>query len=187
MLERLFTSKTRLKILTLLMFSQKEYHLRDIARQIGISPTYVSKELANLKKINLVIESKKGNLNLYKINKDCVIFEDLRQLFIKTDFLGQLIRDELHGKVKYAFIFGSFAQGEEKEKSDIDLFVVGDINEDTLIRIIQKLEVKIKREINYVLWTEAVFNKRANHHLLKSIKNKKILMLVGDENELRKR
>ena len=91
MLERLFTSKTRIKLLRLLMFnSDKEYHLREIARIIGISPIYVSKELGNLSKISLVNRAKKANLSIYSINKGCVLLKDLRQIFLKTGYHRKL-------------------------------------------------------------------------------------------------
>lgn len=187
MLERLFTSKTRIKILSLLMFNQdKEYHLRGIARIIKVSPIYASKELENLSKLNFINKSRKGNLNLYSINKTNIILNELRQIFIKTDYLGEMIRKKLEGKVKYAFIYGSFAKGEETEKSDIDLFVIGEMKEDDLIKIIQKLEENTGREINYVLWNERIFNQRAkNHHLLKTIKKTRIIMLIGNEDEFK--
>lgn len=188
MLEQLFTSKTRIRILSLLMFNQdNEYHLREIARLIKISPKYVGKELEKLLKINLVNKYEKGNMNIYSINKSNVILNELKQIFIKTDYLGELIRKELKDKVKYAFIYGSFAKGEETESSDIDLFVIGCIKEDDLIKIIQKLEKITNREINYALWSENTFKQRAkSHHLLKTIKKSKIIMLIGDENEFKK-
>ncbi len=189
MLEHLLTSKTRIKILTLLMFNQdKEFHLREIARIISISPIYVTKELDNLIKINLVKKTKKANLNIYSINKECIFLNELKTIFLKTDFLGELIKKELENKVKYCFIYGSFAKGIEKAKSDIDLFLVSEMKEDELIKIIQKLENKIKREINYVLWNEKTFNQRAaqGHHLLRTIKKDKIIMLLGSESEFRK-
>ncbi len=187
MLEQLFTSKTRIKILSLLMFNQdKEYHLREIARLINVSPKYVGKELEKLLKINLVNRYEKGNMHIYSINKENIILNELRQIFIKTDYLGELIRKELKDKVKYAFIYGSFAKGEETESSDIDLFVIGNMKEDDLIKIIQKLEKTTNREINYVLWNENTFKQRAkSHHLLKTIKKSKIIMLIGDENEFK--
>ena len=67
MLERLITSKARVEILKLLIFSQEEIHLREIARRAKISAPYVKKELQNLKKMNLLIETKKGNLKIFKI------------------------------------------------------------------------------------------------------------------------
>ena len=61
------------------------------------------------------------------------------------------------------------------------------MKEDDLIKVIQKLERTTNREINYILWSENTFKQRAkNHHLLKTIKKDKIIMLIGDENEFRK-
>lgn len=188
MLERLFTSKTRIKILSLLMFNQsKEYHLREIARLTSISPIYCAKELENLAKVNLVKKSKKANLSIHSINKECIFLKELRQIFLKTDYFLELLKKELKNKARYCFIYGSFARGEETDKSDIDLFLVSEIKEDELIKIIQKLEKNIQREINYVLWNERTFHQRAkSHHLLKTIKKSRIIMLVGDENEFKR-
>lgn len=187
MLEQLFTSKTRIKILSLLMFNQdQEYHLREIGRIIHVSPKYAGIELEKLLKVKLVNKYERGNLNIFSINKDNIILHDLRQIFIKTDYIGELIRKELTDKVTYAFIYGSFAKGEETKSSDIDLFVIGGIQEDELIKIIQKLEKGIGREINYVLWNDPTFKQRAkSSHLLKTIKKSKIIMLIGNEHELK--
>ncbi|MCK5283159.1 MAG: nucleotidyltransferase domain-containing protein [Nanoarchaeota archaeon] len=188
MLEHLFTSKSRIKILSLLMFNQdKEYHLREIARLVDVSPKYVGKELEKLLKISIVNKYKRGNMSIYSINRDNIILDELKKIFLKTDYLGEMIRKELQDKVAYAFIYGSFAKGEENENSDIDLFIVGSIGEDELIKIVQKLEKTTNREINYVVWNMGTFNQRAkSHHLLKTIKKSKIIMLIGHEDEFKK-
>lgn len=189
MIERLFTSKTRTKVLSLLLFNQDgEYHLREIARLVKTNPTYVSQELDNLVKINLVNKKKKANLNIYSVNKDCVFLDDLKRIFLKTDYVGEIIKQELKDEdVRYCFIYGSFAQGTESSASDIDLFLVSEIKEDKFIEAIQKIEKTTQREINYVLWNRETFEKRASgHHLLKTIKKGKIIMLIGNEDEFRK-
>ena len=90
-------------------------------------------------------------------------------------------------KIDFAFIFGSFAKGIESKESDIDLFVVGAVNENDILKIIQKTEKQSGREINYVLWKKAVLMKRAKkHHLLNEIAKNPVMMLVGDETEFRK-
>ena len=189
MLEKLFTSKTRIRILELLIFNpDREFHLREISRKIKITPIYVRRELQNLKELNLVLESKKGNLSLFRINRNSPIFAELKNIFIKTEYFGELIKKSLKKlKIDFAFIFGSFAKGIESKDSDIDLFVVGDVKEDELLNIIQKIENKTGREINYLLWKKSLFMKRAKkHHLLNEIAENPVIMLVGDEDELRK-
>jgi len=189
MLEKLFTSKTRIRILELLIFNpDREFHLREISRKIKITPIYVRRELQNLKELNLVLESKKGNLSLFRINRNSSIFTELKNIFMKTEYFGELIKKSLKKlKIDFAFIFGSFAKGIESKDSDIDLFVVGDVKEDELLNIIQKIENKTGREINYLLWKKSLFMKRAKkHHLLNEIAENPVIMLVGDEDELRK-
>lgn len=189
MLERLFTSKTRTEILKLLLFNQgKEYHLREISRLVKTNPTYVKKELDNLAGLNLIKKQKKANLSIYSLNEKCIFLEELKRIFIKTDYIGELIKKTLSDKARYVLIYGSFAKGTETESSDIDLLVISEMKEDNLIKIIQKIERETMREINYILWNEKTFNKRARgHHLLRTIKKDKVIMLIGDENEFRKK
>jgi len=189
MLEKLFTSKTRTGILKILLFNPgKEFHLRELSREVSITPIYVKKELDNLRELNLVFSSKKGNLNIYQINKNSPLFSELKSIFLKTEFLAEIIKESVKKlKVDFVFIYGSFAKGVESEESDIDLFVVGNIKEDKLVGIIQSIEKKVKREINYILWSKDLFVKRAKkHHLLNEIAKNPIIMLIGKENELRK-
>lgn len=189
MLEKLFTSKTRVRILGMLLFNpDSNFHLREISREVEITPTYVKKELQNLKELNLVLTSKKGNLTLFQINRNSPVFTELKSLFMKTEYFGELIKKSLEElKIDFAFIFGSFAKGIESEGSDIDLFVVGDINENGLLEIIQETEERTGREINYILWKKDILMGRARkHHLLNEIARNPVIMLVGDENELRK-
>jgi predicted nucleotidyltransferase len=190
MLEKLFTSKARVKILELLMFDPlSEFHLREIARRTRVSPPYVKKELDQLKKIGLVKDSAQGNLKLYRINKESPIIEDIKRIFLKTDSLGGLLTKELSdlGKIKFALIYGSFARGDETETSDIDLMIIGEIDEEKLVTLIGNIERKIGREVNYILWTPAEYKNKAKdgHNLILDILGKPFIMLIGETNEFR--
>jgi predicted nucleotidyltransferase len=191
MLEKLFTSKARVKILELLLFDPlSEFHIREISRRTKVSAPYVKKELDQLRKINLVTETSRGNLKLYRINRDSPIVEDIKRIFLKTDSLGGLLSKELSelGKIDYALVYGSFARGDETENSDIDLLVVGKVDEEKLVPLIGSIEKQIGREVNYILWTSSEFNKRAGerHNLLLDIIGKPFIMLIGDANEFRR-
>jgi len=87
-LDRLFTSKTRVRILkTLLLNPNKQFYLRELSREIKITPTYVKKELQNLQELDLVLKSKKGNLHLFRINRKSPISTELKSIFIKIEHL----------------------------------------------------------------------------------------------------
>ncbi len=190
-IEKLITSKTRVKLLETLLFNpEKEYHLRGISRKTDSNPSLARKELTRLMEIGLIKSKKKGNLILYQVNKESPIYNELKRIYIKTKMLGQALREKMenYSDIKYALIYGSFAEGTEKETSDIDLLVVGKIREKELHNATMKVEESIGREINYLLWTEKEFKEKSMEKipLLTEVARGKIIMIKGDEDELRK-
>lgn len=183
MLEKIFTSKSRIKILEFLFFKKGETYLREIEREIKIPVSAVKREIDNLKEIGIL----KVEKNKIKLNDGCNFLEDLKNVFIKTDYLIYPLKEALNKKeIEFAFIFGSFAKGSYKEESDVDLIVVGNIKLSGVIRAIKVPEEKTKREINPVVWTIENLKKEKNGAFVRDIFKKKIIMIKGDENELRK-
>ncbi|HNT60850.1 MAG TPA: nucleotidyltransferase domain-containing protein [Candidatus Bilamarchaeaceae archaeon] len=188
MLEKLFKSKTVVRILGSLLISE-ELHLREIARRAGITPIYVKKELENLRELGLASEARKGNLSIWSLDRGSPIYPDIRNMFFKTELAGNCLSETLRKfNPKYAFIFGSFAKGAQREGSDIDLFIVGKLDEDELIPAIAKTQRELGREINYILWSEPEFlhRKKARHSLLTEISRNPIIWLWGDEGGFRR-
>jgi len=187
MLEKLFNSKARFEILKLLLFNKdKEFHLREISKITKLASSVVFHELQNLKSLNLITYEKKANLAICSINENNPIIQDLKNIFIKTDLVGELITQKLKEKVKFCLIYGSFAKGTERSRSDVDLLIISEMGEEDLLNIITSLEKETNREINYILWNEKTFIKKAkDNHLLKTINSDKIIMLIGKENEFR--
>ena len=190
MLERLFTSTTRVSILEeFLLNPGREYHIRELARILEVTPIYVQKELRNLESLGLLESRKKGNMVIYKLQVKSSIVEDLKRIFLKTESIGQAIMQDLDArKIKFAFIFGSFAKGVETATSDLDILIIGDVNEDDVLRSISKTERRIGRQINFILWTEREFVEKVEKKipLIKEISKTPIIMIVGDEDEFKR-
>jgi predicted nucleotidyltransferase len=190
MLEKIIGSKSRISILeTFLFYSEKNFYLREIARLTGENTNSVRRELINLTDVGVIIRQKKGKLIFYEINKKSPLYEPLKTIFMRTESLGKHLNVALKNKnAKYALIYGSFASGVETEKSDIDLLIIGSIKQTDIIDAISNFERKMRREVNYIIWTENEFKKRisSKHHLLMDIIKKPILMIIGDENEFRR-
>lgn len=189
-LEYLFRTKGQILILKLFFLNpNKEFHQNEIARRTGLSPSYLTKELNKIEKIGLLSRREQGNLVLYKVDRKGVIYDELKRIFLKYELLDEIIARELPTEhIKYAFIYGSFAQGKETESSDIDLFIVGKIKENAILYVIRKIEGEVGREVNYILWTEEEFRKKVREGvpLLRNIVNEPIIMIVGDEDEFRR-
>jgi predicted nucleotidyltransferase len=191
MLERLFVSKTRVRLLEeLLLNPHTEFHIRELARIVDDIPINAQKELKNLQLAGILTNRKQGNMILYKLNKESPIAEDLKRIFLKTESIGREILAKLPDKekIRYALIYGSFAKGTESGSSDIDMLLIGGIDEDSILKSIQTIEKRIGRTINFVLWTEKEFERkiRDNITLIREIKNTPVIMITGDENELKR-
>ena len=79
----------------------------------------------------------------------------------KTIGIKKILEEEFKkiAGVNFAFLFGSYVKGNFKSDSDIDLYVIGGINEETLYQAIKKAEEKIYHEINYHLSSKEEFQK----------------------------
>ena len=189
-ISNIFKSKVR-KALFRLYFTNPdgEYYLRELERILGTPVAVVRRELTQLEKNGIFVSRKKANLVFYFLNKSYPLFEELKSIISKTIGITASLQDGLKNikGVELAFIYGSFAKKSEKSTSDIDLFVMGDVNENALIRAIKKIEGTLKREINYTLYTHSEFlskKRKKDTFITDLLKNPKI-MLIGRQDDLR--
>lgn len=183
MLEKLFISKNRVKLLNFFLFEGGESHIREISRKLKIPVSAVKREIDNLILIGIL------NINKSKItlNKKCNYLDDLKNMFIKTDAIIYPIKEAMKKvNVDFIFIFGSFARGDYHKESDIDLMVIGNQRLFDIIKILKPAEEKIKREINPVVWNLKNLKEKKSTGFIRDIFKKGILIIRGDENELRK-
>ncbi|MBD3425133.1 MAG: hypothetical protein GF417_11920 [Candidatus Latescibacteria bacterium] len=189
MLKNILSSAARVEILKLLLLNPRNsYYQRQISRLTDQSIRAIQLELKNLEEIGLVEKRSDGNRIYYSINKKCPIFEDLKNIFFKVEGIGDLLTDCLKNdsdKIEFAFIYGSYARGEEKLSSDIDLMVIGDISSKELSSILSDARDEIKREINYMVLTADEFRKRAGEkeHFITTVLRGEKIFLIGDESE----
>jgi len=168
MLEKIFSSKTRVKILTLFSLNpQEKYYVRELTRILNENINSIRRELKNLEDIKLLISEEEGNLKYYRMNEKFPIYEEIKNIFLKTQGVSKVLKKRLskHDNIDAVFIYGSFASGKANPLSDIDIFVIGEISEETLLKEMNGLEMKFSREINPVLYTKK--------ELAHSIKEKK--------------
>lgn len=154
MLEALISSETRVKVLTLFLLNpDKEYYIRQVERLVGKNYALVRKELAHLEEFGLLSSETKGNQTYYTVDQTFFLYPELQRLVLKTEGVARVLKEQLDelGVLECIFIYGSFASGTAGAKSDIDLFLVGEVDESRLIPLINESERTLQREINYTL------------------------------------
>ena len=183
MLEKLFTSKARIRILEYLFFHKKETYLREIAKDLGLSPSAIKREIDNLICLGLINKQK----NKLSLNESKPFLEDIKKLFLKTDSIGYPIKEALKKQdIKFILIFGSFAKGNYNSESDIDLLVIGNVKQQEIFRLLRPVEKSIGREINPIVWTPDELKKNKDKAFVKDIMKKNKIMIKGDESEFQR-
>lgn len=189
MLEELMGSRTRGKILSLFfLHPDEEFYVREIVRKVKENHNSVRRELNKLTNLGVLLSNRKGNLRYFQINKKFPIYEELKMIYVKTDGIGNEIKNilEEQKRIEMAFIYGSWAEGKERLLSDIDLFIVGEVDEDMLIESLNTLEKKLSREINYVIFDKDELKRRLEKKdpFVKNVVKGRKIILFGEPSEV---
>lgn len=183
-------SKSRIRSNLLKIFflnKGKNFYIRELARIIETSAGNTRKELLKLEQERLLKSTKKANLVLFQVNEKYPLYKEFESIIKKT--LG--IEHELEKALKkikgveFAFIFGSYAKGDLKTSSDIDLFIIGDINEDDLITKIQNVETNTNREVDFHIAKPKEFLKNLNEKFFYKDIIKEYILLTENNDEFK--
>jgi len=161
-IEWLFPPARRKVLALLLTGPQVRWHLRDVARRTGLALGTVRRELKGLVQAGILTEARDGNRTYYQADTGCPVIPDLTALMRKTAGLADALRTALKPLAEWidaAFIYGSEAGGKATTGSDVDLAVVGDVDEMALHRAVGLAEQQL-RTVNYTLLSRREFRRR---------------------------
>jgi predicted nucleotidyltransferase len=189
---RILFGKVRRAVLSLLFTHPDEtFYLRQIVRASGYGLGPVQRELKLLADAGIIRRTVRGRQVHFQPNPDSPIFTELKSLIVKTVGLGDVLRHALspmENLIRIALIFGSMARGEESQRSDIDLLIVGDVSFSDVVMNLQAAQKALRREVNPTVYSSAEFRDRLrnNDHFLTSVLDGPKIYLIGDGNELRR-
>ena len=195
MIEQLFGSKTRVKLLSLFFNNPgRPFYVREITRKIDEQINSVRRELANMLSIGIVSSDGANNRLYYEVNPKYEYYEQLRSIFIsmpshssdpvmkETQEEDQIVkRLRSTGSIQLAFLTGTFARD---TRTNIDIFIVGDVNKARLAKMIGEMEAEMGRELNYSCLTPAEYDYRMglnDRFLINILEAKKIIVIDGQE------
>jgi predicted nucleotidyltransferase len=190
LLRALFTSQARVAILKLLFLNAgNRYYLREIATLSRQPVQAVQRELERLERAGLIQSVVEGNRKYFHANRQSPVFTELRTLLVKTAGLGALLEEHVRrvpGEIFLAFLFGSYARGEDTSDSDIDLLVIGKVSARQLTQALRPAREQVAREINPVVITESEFSSRfaRGDHFLNTVLREPKIFLVGGQDDL---
>jgi predicted nucleotidyltransferase/predicted transcriptional regulator with HTH domain len=183
-------SRLRQKLLTYFFTNPSaSLYVREIASLLSVDPGNVSKELVKLKNSGILKSSVSGNQKYFSLNTQYPLYKELKSIIFKTTGAEGALRDIINNLkgVIVAFIYGSFANNRQNHSSDIDLLIVGSVNNDVLMGKIESLEKKLQREINYNVYSKVEFAGRikAKDSFIMNLLDRPKIMLKGSIDEFR--
>ncbi|MGA3150720.1 MAG: transcriptional regulator [Candidatus Saccharimonadales bacterium] len=184
MIEQLFGSKTRVKLLQLFYANpNRSFYVREITRKVSEQINSVRRELSNLLSIGIITSDANNNRLYYEVNQKYQYYAPLAMIFgglkaapvaSKKTAGGATMQDKSKtatvapehpmakeirgtGRVDLALLTGQFTRD---ELSGIDLLVVGDINQSKLDRFVEELEKAENKEVRYTSMPLATYQYR---------------------------
>lgn len=188
MIDALFGSKTRIKLLHLFLNNPGQaFYVREITRLIDEQINSVRRELSNMMNVGIIKSDSADNKLYYEVDQRYEHYVPLRAIFGDTVSASQSLEstkpstldwqaklDEL-GNIKIAILSGVFVPG---SGSPVDLLLVGTPAPMKLKSFIKSLEKKEGRELNYSVIPYDEFYYRL------SIRDKFITELVSSKHTL---
>ena len=177
MLEQLFGSKTRVRILRLFLNNPSQpYYLRELTRKLKSQLNSVRREINNLGKMGIIKSVKpaedkeakeakgkkmiSGGKKYFITDTDFILYPELKTLFLKAQLLSEksfVRKIENLASVKLLILTGVFVG---LQNASTDLLLVGAVNRRKLAKIAKEFEKDLNHGINYTVMSQQEFRYR---------------------------
>lgn len=196
MVEQLFGSKTRVKLLQLFYSNpNRSFYVREITRKIDEQINSVRRELANLLSIGIISSDNNNNRLYYEVNQQYEYYPALAAIFGKgsSKMLAAVGKevvpsedDDLSalkkvGNIELALLTGQFTRD---ESAGIDMLIVGDVNQAKINKYISEMEAKEGKEIRFAVMDgkEYEYRNQVNDRFLHKVIDAKKQILIDKRN-----
>jgi hypothetical protein len=174
MIEQLFGSKTRVKLLQLFYSNpNRSFYVREITRKIDEQINSVRRELANLLNVGLITSDTSNNKVYYEVNQKYEFYPPLEEIFgagtakarkstksakpIELPLPDEAADLKALGNVEIAALMGQFTRD---DSAGIDVLIVGNVNQNALAKYVTELEKQEGKDLRYTVFSLDDFNYR---------------------------
>lgn len=194
MIDALFGSKTRVKLLHLFLNNPgKAFYVREITRLIDEQINSVRRELSNMLEVGIITSDSADNKLYYEVNQRYEYYVPFRAIFaderiesvteVGTKAAWYDLITGLTG-VRLAVLAGVLVKG---SGSAVDLLLVGDVSSVKLKNVIKQIEKAEARELNYTMlsYDEFYYRLSVRDKFITEILNGKHTVLLDTDNILK--
>ena len=163
MIEQLFGSKTRVKLLYLFYGNpNRPFYVREITRKVDEQINSVRRELSNLLSIGIITSDTSNNKLYYEVSQTYEFYAPLSQIFGNApstgesaeDTMGATLESASHkywasaGNAELIVYTGAFTRD---ETTGIDILLVGQLNKAAVAKLVEGLEKQEGKELRYTI------------------------------------
>jgi predicted nucleotidyltransferase len=149
-------SKNCIDVLRRFLFRpDDEKYQSEVVKSSGLSYVTATRCLNQLVAQGLLKDSWRGGLKMYALNVGSPV---VRQIKVLLNIAA--IYETVKGFADCGFelyVYGSTARGDDTETSDIDLLIIGAIDEQTLAEIVRRIENAMKRDVRLLVKSQVEY------------------------------
>ena len=180
-LDPVLGSPTKVRLLrTILAAKDRSWTGRELAGAARVSTAQAARDLSDLADVGIIRREVKGRAYSWGVNPDHVLFQTLSGLFLQeADLRSELVRDIAVSfesiPVEHARLFGSFARGDERADSDVDLFVEVKAEaekarvQDAIDQVRARVWIRFGNPVSALVYSRAETRRPKNPALMSSI------------------
>lgn len=181
MLEQLFGSHTRVKLLRLFLANpQQAFFVRELSRLTNSQINSIRRELANLLEIEFLTSFNKDFKRFYQVNPQFILYTELKSLILKSRLTLErkfltAIKDI--GNLQYLMLTGYFVDDSE---APVDMLIVGTVNRKKLNNLLEKFGDSFGQKLRFTAMDLKEYNYRkeiTDKFLYDLLLRKKIIVL----------
>jgi len=159
--ETLFEKYKEWKILKILLQNPKtNIYTKELSRKTKMGSGTINTFLKNIHQDQLLNKEIVGNVHLYSLNNENNIVKQLKILNTIIEITKYKLIEKITRKDKEItslVLYGSHANGENDEKSDLDLLIISQ-NKANFTEILQQLEKQFKKPISLQILSMTQWN-----------------------------
>lgn len=164
-------------------------HVRALQRRSGLSMSSLNRELHRLEARGLIERMERGSRVSYRATQAQPRWKTLREFIRAFADPAEVVEEALASieGIEAAFVYGSFARGDAREDSDVDVLVVGSAEAQARVgREAAEASVLLGRPVEVRAYTREKLDRqlRAGSPVLGRILAGPKRWIIGDEQEL---
>ena len=177
----------QVQLLSLLLLQpERSWTLHELAEAVGAPQSSVHRELARAQAAGVILRDDSARPYRFVAAMEDAAYGSLADLLRRVVGVEGELRAVLdRPDVAAAVIFGSWAAGERRPDSDIDVLVIGDAELRELRRLVRPIEKATGRRIDVVLMGEDAFRRARGSSFAQNLMDSSVIPLAGNLAEVR--